>query len=312
MIKKPRVVVLYGGTSAEREVSLMSGRGVFDALVSRGYDVELFDIATQAIENLKAYDVAFIALHGRYGEDGCIQGLLELLKVPYTGPGVMSSAIGMNKIISKKIFIDEGLPTPDYRVVKSYEELKKAAVSLGYPIIVKPPQEGSTIGLMKVESDEMLESAFNESGQYDGELLVEKCIEGRELTVAILGKQPNTKALPLVEIITPDGNYDYDQKYNRDDTKYISPAQIDPKLTEEIQDICIKAFDALECEGWSRVDVMLDGRNKPWILEINTSPGMTSHSLVPLAAKAQGMEYADICEEILKSASLKIKSVCKG
>lgn len=311
MDKSLKIAVLYGGNSAEREVSLMSGQGVGNALKSRGYNIELFDIANRDLLELKNFDLAFIALHGKYGEDGCIQGFLELLKIPYTGPGVMSSSVGMNKIVSKKIFIHEGIPTPEFRVVRDYEGLQKATQEIGYPIIVKPPQEGSTIGLKKVHSQDELTEAFNESIKFDEEMLVEKCIEGRELTVAILGKSPDTRALPIIEIVTPDGNYDYEQKYTRDDTQYICPAKLDENLARNIENICIKAYDSLECQGWSRVDVMLDKNNCPWVLEINTSPGMTSHSLVPMAAKAIGLSYEDICEEILKTASLKVKKLNK-
>ncbi|AFN36350.1 D-alanine--D-alanine ligase [Taylorella equigenitalis] len=311
MDKSLKIAVLYGGNSAEREVSLMSGHGVGNALKSRGYNIELFDIANRDLLELKNFDLAFIALHGKYGEDGCIQGFLELLKIPYTGPGVMSSSVGMNKIVSKKIFIHEGIPTPEFRVVRDYEGLQKATQEIGYPIIVKPPQEGSTIGLKKVHSQDELTEAFNESIKFDEEMLVEKCIEGRELTVAILGKSPDTRALPIIEIVTPDGNYDYEQKYTRDDTQYICPAKLDENLARNIENICIKAYDSLECQGWSRVDVMLDKNNCPWVLEINTSPGMTSHSLVPMAAKAIGLSYEDICEEILKTASLKVKKLNK-
>ena len=303
-----KVGVLYGGISAERPVSLQSGQGVYDALKSKGVDAHLFDTGERSLADLaeQKFDRVFIALHGRFGEDGCTQGVLELLGIPYTGPGVMASSIAMDKIMTKRILIEKNLPTPRYHVARSEEDLHAAEQQLGLPMIVKPPHEGSTLGLKKVTVPQEISEAFELSKTYESELLAEQCIIGRELTVPVMGKGSDAHALPIIEIIAPDGNYDFNNKYIANDTVYECPAKLSPELTAQIQEYCVQAYNAIGAEGWSRIDVMLDKNNQPWILEINTSPGMTSHSLVPMSAKANGMSYADLCVYLVENASTKV------
>lgn len=309
-----KVGVLFGGRSAEREVSMMSGTGVLNALKSRGVDVHGFDPAERSLAELAAekFDRVFIALHGRYGEDGSLQGALEQLGIPYTGSGVMASSVAMDKIFTKKIWLYHGLTTPKYAVLNANTDLTQVAEQLGLPLIVKPPHEGSTIGITKVTSADALPSAYQLAATFDEEVLAEEFIQGRELTVAVLGRGAGAYALPLIEIVAPDGNYDYQNKYFTDDTKYLCPAPIDDALTQEIKTMCEEAYRAVNCEGWARIDVLLRASdNKPFLIEINTSPGMTGHSLVPMAAKAAGMSYEDVCVEILKTARLKIATDSK-
>lgn len=303
-----KVGVLFGGRSAEREVSIMSGTGVLNALKSRGVDAHGFDPAERSLAELAAekFDRVFIALHGRYGEDGSLQGALEQLGIPYTGSGVMASSVAMDKIFTKKIWLYHALTTPKYAVLNASTDLSKVADQLGLPLIVKPPHEGSTIGITKVTSADALPAAYQLAAKFDEEVLAEEFIQGRELTVAVLGRGAGAYALPLIEIVAPDGNYDYQNKYFTDDTKYLCPAPIDEALTQEIKAMCEEAYRAVNCEGWARIDVLLRASdNKPFLIEINTSPGMTGHSLVPMAAKAAGMSYEDVCIEILKTARLK-------
>lgn len=303
-----KVGVLFGGRSAEREVSIMSGTGVLNALKSRGVDAHGFDPAERSLAELAAekFDRVFIALHGRYGEDGSLQGALEQLGIPYTGSGVMASSVAMDKIFTKKIWLYHALTTPKYAVLNASTDLSKVADQLGLPLIVKPPHEGSTIGITKVTSADALPAAYQLAAEFDEEVLAEEFIQGRELTVAVLGRGAGAYALPLIEIVAPDGNYDYQNKYFTDDTKYLCPAPIDEALTQEIKTMCEEAYRAVNCEGWARIDVLLRASdNKPFLIEINTSPGMTGHSLVPMAAKAAGMSYEDVCIEILKTARLK-------
>lgn len=303
-----RVGVIYGGVSAEREVSLNSGAGVHAALLEKGVDAHLFDLGKHSLAELEAqkFDRVFIILHGRYGEDGCIQGALEIMGVPYTGPGVMSSGVAMDKIMTKRLFIEQNIPTPKYVEVRDAEDLQAAVKQLGLPMILKPAHEGSTIGLTKIENTEQLDEALAQATQYDKVLLAEDCIVGRELTVAVLGKGAEAQALPIIEIIAPDGNYDFHNKYHSDETQYICPADLPAELSEKIKALCVQAYRTIGCEGWSRVDVMLNHANEPYLLEINTAPGMTSHSLVPMAAKAEGMSYPELCVKILASADLKV------
>lgn len=306
-----KVGVLFGGRSAEREVSIMSGTGVLNALRSRGIDAHPFDPAERSLAELAAekFDRVFIALHGRYGEDGSLQGALEQLGIPYTGSGVMASSIAMDKICSKKIWLYHQLSTPNYAVLDAKTDLNKVVEQLGLPLIVKPPHEGSTIGITKVRAAEDIHSAYALAAKFDEEVLAEEFIQGRELTVAVLGRGADAYALPLIEIVAPDGNYDYQNKYFTDDTKYLCPAPIDAELTKQIQEMCVQAYRAVGCEGWARLDVLVrSSDNKPFLIEINTSPGMTGHSLVPMAARAAGMSYEDVCVEILKTARLKIAS----
>ncbi len=304
------VGVLYGGRSAEREVSLMSGRGVHEALRSAGVDAHLFDTGTRTLIDLvnSGFDRVFIALHGRHGEDGTLQGMLELMGVPYTGSGPLASSLAMDKIMTKKVWFEQGLPTPGFAVLTGDANLDEVVSDLGLPLIIKPPHEGSTLGVTKVSQKEELLAAYQLAAQFDAEVLAEKFIEGRELTVPVLGKRGGIRALPIVEIIAPAGNYDYEHKYVSNDTQYICPAQLDDALSHKVMQLAEQAYDALGCEGWGRADFMLDAQGKPWLLEMNTSPGMTSHSLVPMGAKAAGMSYVDLCLTILASASCKVQA----
>jgi D-alanine-D-alanine ligase len=309
-----KVGVLFGGRSAEREVSLMSGSGVLKALQGKGIDAHAFDPAERSLAELEAekFDRVFIALHGRYGEDGTLQGVLEQLGVPYTGPGVMASAIAMDKVMSKRVWLSYGLPTPRFIVLDAKtstdEELRKVPDQLGLPLMLKAPHEGSTIGISKVTGYSDMSEGFALCAKYDEAVLAEEFISGRELTVAVLGAGRDARAMPIVEICAPQGNYDYQHKYFSDDTQYLCPAPIDAALTQRIQSIAVQAFNALGCEGWARVDFMLRATdNEPFLLEINTSPGMTGHSLVPMSAKVAGLSYEDLCVEILRSAALDLK-----
>jgi D-alanine-D-alanine ligase len=303
-----KVAVLLGGRSSEREVSLMSGNGVLQALRSRGVDAHGFDPAAESLQALQdaGFDRAFIALHGRYGEDGTIQGALELLGIPYTGSGVMASAICMDKVRTKQIWIAQGLPTPRYVAIASAAQLDGTVASLGLPLIVKPPHEGSTIGITKVSSADQMLEAYAAAARLDREVMAEQFIAGRELTVAVLGSGDEARALPIVEIRAPQGNYDYQNKYFTDDTEYLCPAPLDDSLTAEIAGIAVAAYRAVSCEGWGRVDFMLSAEGRPYLLEVNTAPGMTGHSLVPMAARALGMSYEDLVLLITASAALKV------
>jgi D-alanine-D-alanine ligase len=304
-----KVGVLFGGRSAEREISIMSGSGVLQALRSQGIDAHAFDPAERSLADLAAekFDRVFIALHGRYGEDGSLQGALELLGIPYTGSGVMASSVGMDKITTKIVWLAHGVPTPKYAVIDGDTDLDKVVADLGLPLIVKPPLEGSTIGITKVTRAEDLKAAVDLAHQFDKLVLAEQFITGREFSVPLLGSGASARALPVIEIVAPEGNYDYQNKYFTDDTKYHCPAPLDAATTDAIQRHVEKAYRALGCEGWSRIDVLLrESDNAPFLLEVNTSPGMTTHSLVPMAARAEGTSYEDLCVEILRSASLKI------
>ena len=308
-----KVGVLYGGRSAEREVSLMSGEGVLAALRAKGVDAHGFDPARQDLGQLAAqgYDRVFIALHGRYGEDGTLQGALEQLGIPYTGPGVMACALSMDKTMSKRVWLAHGLPTPRFMVLEKdadAAQLDAAAAELGLPLMLKAPHEGSTIGISKVASADGMQAGFDNCVRYDDTVLAEEFIEGRELTVPVMGAGRDACALPIVEIRAPQGNYDYEHKYFSDDTEYLCPAPLDAALTARIQSLAVEAYRALGCSGWSRVDFMLRaGDDAPFLLEINTSPGMTGHSLVPMSARAAGMSYEDLCIDILRSARLDLK-----
>lgn len=305
-----RVGVLYGGRSAEREVSLMSGQGVYEALCSVGIDAHLFDTGRYTLVDLinAGFDRVFIALHGRHGEDGTLQGALELLQLPYTGSGPLASSLAMDKIMTKKVWLHHQLPTPAYAVLTQDSDLERVAQELGLPLIVKPPHEGSTLGVTKVEAVSELRAAYELAARYDEEVLAEQFIDGRELTVPILGKGKNARALPIIEIVAPGGNYDYEHKYVSNDTQYICPAHLDAALSDSLRRIAEEAYVVLDCEGWGRADFMLDKQGRPWLLEMNTSPGMTSHSLVPMGAKAEGMSYADLCVAILETASCKVQA----
>jgi D-alanine-D-alanine ligase len=313
-----KVGVLFGGRSAEREVSLMSGAGVLKALQSKGVDAYGFDPAERSLAELatEKFDHVFIALHGRFGEDGSLQGALEQLGIPYTGSGVMASAIAMDKIMSKRIWLSHGLPTPRFIELDAHassdEELRKAGDTLGFPLMLKAPHEGSTIGISKVSDHAGMRAGFDDCAHYDEMILAEEFIAGRELTVPVLGSGRSAHALPIVEIRAPQGNYDYHNKYFSDETQYLCPAPLDEALTKRIQSIAVRAFNALGAKGWARIDFMLRATdNEPFLLEINSSPGMTGHSLVPMSAKAAGISYEDLCVQILSSASLELSATPK-
>lgn len=296
-----KVAVLMGGSSAEREVSLMSGGGVLRALRSKGVDAHEFDPAARGLNELKSAGFArcFIALHGRGGEDGTLQGALEMLGIPYTGSGVMGSAIGMDKWRTKMIWLANQLPTPRYRMLSSSDDWDAVARDLGLPLIVKPAREGSTLGLTKVTAVQQLAGAYElATKKYRDLALAEQFIDGPEYTVGILG----AVALPLVRIEAPQGEYNYQNKYFSDDTRYLCPCGLPPEQEEPLKALALEAFRLVGCSGWGRIDLMLDTLGKPWLLEVNTSPGMTGHSLVPMAARAVGLSYEDLCIKILEGA----------
>lgn len=302
-----KVAVLMGGRSAEREVSLMSGSGVLKALQSKGVDAHAFDPAERDLSELKreGFGRCFIALHGRFGEDGTVQGALELLGIPYTGPGVMASAVAMDKLMTKRIWVAEGLSTPAWRQVHSAAETVDAFAALGSPMIVKPVREGSTIGLTKVADATQCASAYALAAKQDPMVMCEQFIAGDEVTCPVLGTGDAARALPVIRIVAPDGNYDYQNKYFTDDTKYLVPSGLPAGEEAAIQALVLQAYRTLGCRGWSRADVMIDAATrKPYLLEINTSPGMTGHSLVPMSARAAGISYEDLCVQLLASAGL--------
>ncbi|MBV8030048.1 MAG: D-alanine--D-alanine ligase [Betaproteobacteria bacterium] len=295
-----KVAVLLGGRSAEREVSLKSGSMVLAALRKKGVDAHAFDPAEKSLELLQKerFDRAFIALHGRFGEDGTVQGVLEWLRIPYTGSGVLASALAMDKLRAKRIWQAEKLPTPPWEVLGKDTNFRVTARRLGLPVMVKPASEGSSIGMSKARAADALDEAYALAANYDKVVLAEKFIEGTELTGAILGEE----ALPLIRLETPREFYDYEAKYVANDTRYVIPAGLTEKKEAELRALCLDAFRVLGCTGWGRVDLMLDKRGRPYLLEVNTSPGMTDHSLVPMAAKAVGLSYEDLCVKILEKA----------
>jgi D-alanine-D-alanine ligase len=295
-----KVAVLMGGKSAEREVSLKSGGMVLKALRAKGVDAQPFDPKERDFAALEKerFERVFIALHGRFGEDGTVQGILEWLGIPYTGSGVLASALAMDKLRTKRIWAAEGLPTAPHAVLTKETNLKGATRKLGLPLFVKPAREGSSVGMTKVKRAGDLEEAFTLAVNYDAVVIAEKFIDGPELTVAILGEQ----VLPIIRIETPREFYDYEAKYLADDTRYLIPSGLSKAKEQQIQAMCLKAFQALGCHGWGRVDLMLDKRGKPYLLEINTAPGMTDHSLVPMAARAVGISYEELCVKILEGA----------
>jgi D-alanine-D-alanine ligase len=295
-----KVAVFLGGRSAEREVSLKSGAMVLAALRKKGVDAHPFDPKEKDIEELvkQRFARVFIALHGRFGEDGTLQGILEWLGIPYTGSGVLASALAMDKVRTKRIWSAERLPTAPYAVLTKDSDLKAVIRRLGTPLFVKPASEGSSVGMSKVKRAADLEEAFALAVNYDPVVIAEKFIAGPELTVAIVGDE----VLPIIRIETPREFYDYEAKYIANDTRYLIPCGVPEKKEKELQALCLKAFRALGCRGWGRVDLMLDKRGRPYLLEINTSPGMTDHSLVPMAARAVGISYEDLCVKILELA----------
>ena len=300
-----KVAVLFGGRSAEREVSLNSGARVLAALQRRGVDAQAFDPASRRLDELAAFDRAFIALHGRHGEDGTIQGVLELMSIPYTGSGVMASALGMDKWRSKLLWGATGLPVPDYRLLDGADDFSQVEAELGLPLFVKPAGEGSSIGISRVKRVGELAAAYATAARYDPLVIAERAILGGEYTVAILGEQ----ALPIIKIEPGGEFYDYEAKYLRDDTVYRCPCGLPEQRESELREQALTAFRVLGCRGWGRVDFLMDAATadvtrKAYFLEVNTSPGMTDHSLVPMAARAAGISYDELVLRVLALAAL--------
>ena len=292
-----RVAVLYGGESAEREVSLKSGAAVCTALQASGVDAFLLDVGSDIVTRLQSesIDRVFIALHGPGGEDGRMQALLEFLRLPYTGSGVQASALAMDKWRSKQIFTAAGIRTPDYRTLRA-DNLAQVIDTLGAELMVKPAHEGSSIGMSKVSSLEQLRVAFTEASHYDSSVFAEQLIVGAEYTVAVL----NGRALPVIRLETDHQFYDYHAKYLANDTRYLCPCGLSAAAEAQLQQLALQAFDALGCSGWGRVDFMADAAGEFYVLEVNTVPGMTDHSLVPMAARAGGLSFEQLCVEILQ------------
>lgn len=301
-----KVGVLLGGRSAEREISLMSGNGVLAALKSRGVNAHPFDPALQSVAELAAakFDRVFIALHGRYGEDGTMQGLLEQLGVPYTGSGVLASALAMDKQATKRLWTTHGLATPRFAMLQADTDFDSVVRDLGLPLIVKPAREGSSIGLTKVTAADQMREAFEKAAALDADVIAETFIDGAELTCPVVGEGATAEALPVIKIVAPESNYDYQNKYFTDDTQYLCPSTLPEALENEVRALAVEAFRVLGCRGWARADVMLTRDGKPYLLEMNTSPGMTGHSLVPMAARAQGISYEDFVMQVLALATL--------
>ena len=296
-----KVAVLMGGPSAEREISLLSGNGVLAALREKGVDAHAFDPSERELFDLKreGFARAFVALHGRFGEDGTVQGALEVMGIPYTGSGVMASALAMDKWRTKLVWLASGIPTPRYEVVTPATDWAGLASRLGLPLIVKPAREGSTLGITKAAAVADLPAAHALAARHDPLVIAEEFVAGQELTASILGEE----ALPLVRIEAPQGNYDYQNKYFTDATKYHCPSGIRADLEEAIRRAALASFRVLGCRGWGRADVMLRADGSFSFLEMNTSPGMTGHSLVPMAARAVGIAYPDLCLRILEGAA---------
>ncbi|WP_447732516.1 D-alanine--D-alanine ligase [Pseudomonas shirazensis] len=295
-----RVAVLYGGKSAEREVSLKSGEAVIGALQSAGVDVVAIDVGDDLLERLQRekIDRAFIILHGRGGEDGSMQGLLECLGIPYTGSGILASALAMDKLRTKQVWQSLGIPTPRHAVLATEQDCIAAGTELGFPLIVKPAHEGSSIGMAKVNSTQELVAAWQDAVKYDSQVLVEQWIHGPEFTIAVLRGQ----VLPPIALGTPHVFYDYDAKYIANDTQYRIPCGLDSVKEQELIDLTARACDAIGIEGWGRLDVMQDEQGRFWLLEVNTAPGMTDHSLVPMAARAAGLDFQQLVLAILAAS----------
>ena len=293
-----KVAVLLGGKSAEREVSLDSGKAVLEALVRSGVNAEGFDPQERSVTELVGYDRAFIVLHGRGGEDGQIQGALEWLNIPYTGTGVQGSAIGMDKVKTKQIWQGSELPTAPYRIIAKDTNLDEVIASLGLPLIIKPVHEGSSVGMSKVEKAEDLAGAVEKATLHDAVVMAEQWITGREYTISFLNGQP----LPVIRLQPPAdvAFYDYEAKYNRNDVEYGIPSGLATDVEKQLQELCLRAFQAVGASGWGRIDAMQDEQGNFWLLEVNTVPGMTSHSLVPKAANAVGYSFDDLCLAILE------------
>lgn len=302
-----KVGVLFGGKSAERDVSLVSGKAVCEALKRKGIDAHLFDTGVNGPAELQKenFSRVFIALHGRYGEDGCMQGMLEAMRIPYTGSGVLASAIAMDKVMTKRLWLAEGLPTPRYVELKADSDFNEVVKQLGLPLIVKPAHEGSTLGLTKVRQADQMAEAWALASKYDNSVLAEEFVEGMELTCTILELDGKPQALPLIRIVAPGANYDYHNKYFSNETQYLCPCGLDKETEEKIQRYALQSYKVLGCRGWGRIDVILrTSDNEPFLLELNSSPGMTDHSLVPMAARQAGLAYEDLCLTLLQSARL--------
>ena len=306
-----KVAVLMGGASAEREISLMSGRGGREALRSQGVDAHAFDPAERDLSELKRDGFArcFIALHGRFGEDGTVQGALEMLGIAYTGSGVMASAIAIDKVMTKRIWSAAGLPTPRYVVLGAEQQTREQVVAvpddLGLPLIVKPPREGSSLGVSRVLGYSQMQEAVQLSARYDPEVLCEEFVDGEEVTCPVIGSGAQARALPVVRIKAPEGAYDYQNKYFTDLVSYQCPSGLPADEEREISRVVLAAYRTLGCRGWARADLMIRAKDrKPFLLEMNTAPGMTTHSLVPMSARAAGISYPELCVEILRHATL--------
>lgn len=307
-LKKKKIGVMMGGLSREREISLKTGKAILKALTEKGYTVCPIDVGQDIAETLtkKKIECAFLALHGRFGEDGTIQGMLELMRIPYTGSGVLASALAIHKIMAKKFFLCEKIPTPPFEVFHR-DEIEKVPlrnVSLPFPLVVKPAREGSTIGVSIVRKEEEWIHALKEAGKYDEEILAEEFMKGKEITVGILEDIP----LPIIEVVPKSGFYDYHSKYTKGETEYIIPARIPREKYLYAQEMSLKAFRVLGCSGFARVDLMTDENGNPFVIELNTMPGMTEISLLPQAASYAGIAFEDLVERILLGASLKIES----
>jgi D-alanine-D-alanine ligase len=295
-----KVAVLMGGWSAEREVSLKSGRAVLEALQRAGVEAHGIDAGRDILSVLPAggFDRAFIIMHGRGGEDGAMQGALEVLDLPYTGSGVMASALCMDKLMTKRMWLGAGLPTPQHEVLSHESDFAAVVERLGLPLIVKPALEGSSIGMSKVDAAEQLEPAYRTAREYGDQVFVEQWITGTEYTAAIL----NGEALPLIRLETPHAFYDYEAKYLSDTTRYHCPCGLPADEEAEMQELAMQAFHAVGASGWGRVDFMRDEQGQPWLIEVNTVPGMTDHSLVPMAAREGGIEFEELVTRILATS----------
>ncbi len=297
-----KVAVMFGGTSAERDVSLNSGAAVLAALQSRGVDAHAFDPAARPLTALQSegFERVFIALHGRGGEDGTLQGALTLMNLPFTGSGVLASALAMDKWRSKLVWQALGLPIPEFAILTADSNFNAVVAKLGLPLFVKPAREGSSIGIVKVKTAADLPAAYAEAAKHDSLVIAERAMNGGEFTVAILGTGDQARALPSIRIVPATEFYDYEAKYFRDDTRYLCPSGLDAAAEARMRDLAVQGYRALGCRGWARIDFLLDDAGQPYLLEANTAPGMTSHSLAPMAARVDGLEFADLCVRILE------------
>ncbi|HBR16103.1 MAG: D-alanine--D-alanine ligase [Deltaproteobacteria bacterium RIFCSPLOWO2_12_FULL_43_16] len=303
-----RIGVLMGGMSTERDISFKSGNAVYNALMEEGYNAVSIDVGRDVYNKIikEKVDIAFIALHGKYGEDGAIQGLLEIMGIPYTGSGILASAVSIDKVLTKRLFMLNKIPTPSFRVMKKGEAIKSANAlleGLRASFVVKPNSQGSTIGVSIIDNKRQIKKAVTKALKYDDTILIEEFIKGREVTVGIL----NGKALPVIEVMPKGGIYDFKAKYTKGMTEYVVPARLSDRLNKQLADNALKAFTVLGCSGAARVDIMLDSKNRPYVLEVNTVPGMTGLSLLPKAAAAAGIGFSAMVEEILLSAIDRVK-----